>query len=41
LSKHEGMSQREIAARLGISKTTVNEILKREGREAAYRGPGR
>jgi DNA invertase Pin-like site-specific DNA recombinase len=38
LSKHEGMSQREIAARLGISKTTVNQILKRERREATYRG---
>ena len=38
LSKDEGMSQREIAARLGISKTTVNQILRRE---ATYRGPGR
>jgi putative DNA-invertase from lambdoid prophage Rac len=38
LSKDEGMSQREIAARLGISKTTVNQILRRE---ATYRRPGR
>ena len=29
LSEVEGLSQREIAARLGLSKTTVNEILKR------------
>ncbi len=36
-----GMSQRGIAKELGISKTTVNEILKRERREATYRGPGR
>jgi DNA invertase Pin-like site-specific DNA recombinase len=35
LSKDEGMSQRGIAKVLGISKTTVNEILKRERREAA------
>ena len=41
LSKDEGMSQREIAARLGLSKTTVNEVLKRERREATYRGLGR
>ena len=42
LSKDEGMSQRKIAARLGLSKTTVNQILKRERREeATYRGPGR
>jgi len=33
LSKDEGMSQREIAARLGLSKTTVNEILKRGRKE--------
>jgi DNA invertase Pin-like site-specific DNA recombinase len=38
LSKDEGMSQRGIAKVLGISKITVNEILKRE---ATYRGPGR
>lgn len=31
LSNEEGLSQRAIAARLGISKTTVNEILKRDG----------
>jgi len=30
LSRAEKLSQREIAERLGISKTTVNEILKRE-----------
>ena len=30
LSRTEKLSQREIAERLGISKTTVNEILKRE-----------
>ncbi len=29
LANEEGLSQRAIAARLGISKTTVNEILKR------------
>jgi putative DNA-invertase from lambdoid prophage Rac len=29
LSEEEGLSQREIAARLGISKTTVNAILSR------------
>jgi putative DNA-invertase from lambdoid prophage Rac len=29
LSEVEGLSQREIARRLGLSKTTVNEILKR------------
>lgn len=31
LADEEGLSQRAIAARLGISKTTVNEILKRDG----------
>ncbi|MDP9488394.1 MAG: recombinase family protein [Actinomycetota bacterium] len=31
LADEEGFSQRAIAARLGISKTTVNEILKRRG----------
>lgn len=31
LADEEGFSQRTIAARLGISKTTVNEILKRRG----------
>jgi DNA-directed RNA polymerase specialized sigma24 family protein len=30
LSRVEKLSQREIAKRLGLSKTTVNEILKRE-----------
>jgi putative DNA-invertase from lambdoid prophage Rac len=30
LSEEEKLSQREIAQRLGISKTTVNEILKRD-----------
>lgn len=30
LSRTEKLSQREIAERLGISKTTVNDILKRE-----------
>ena len=34
LSKEEKLSQREIAERLRISKTTVNEILKREKRAA-------
>ncbi len=29
LAEEEGLSQRAIAGRLGISKTTVNEILKR------------
>jgi putative DNA-invertase from lambdoid prophage Rac len=31
LADEEGFSQRAIAARLGILKTTVNEILKRRG----------
>ena len=31
LSEDEKLSQRAIAARLGISKTTVNQILKRDG----------
>jgi DNA invertase Pin-like site-specific DNA recombinase len=31
LSEEEGLSQRAIAERLGISKTTVNEILKQNG----------
>ena len=30
LSRAQKLSQREIASRLGLSKTTVNEILKRE-----------
>jgi predicted DNA-binding protein (UPF0251 family) len=29
LSELEKLSQREIAKRLGLSKTTINEILKR------------
>lgn len=33
LSETEKLSQREIAKRLGISKTTVNEILKRRGQQ--------
>ena len=40
LSKDGGMSQRAIAKELGISKTTVNEILRRERRNAAA-GPAR
>ncbi|HZY66804.1 MAG TPA: recombinase family protein, partial [Rubrobacteraceae bacterium] len=31
LSEEERLSQREIAERLGISKTTVNGVLKRNG----------
>ena len=38
LSRAEKLSQREIAARLGLSKTTVNEILKRHGRQAVELG---
>lgn len=38
LSRVEKVSQREIARRLNISKTTVNEILKRERRETARTG---
>ena len=34
LADEEGLSQRAIAARLGISKTTVNGILKRRAAEA-------
>ncbi len=30
LADEEGLSQRVIAARLGISKTTVNDILRRK-----------
>lgn len=37
LSSIEKLSQREIAERLGISKTTVNEILKREKGAAVER----
>jgi predicted DNA-binding protein (UPF0251 family) len=41
LSRTEKMSQREIAARLRISKATVNETLKRERatEEGARPGP--
>ena len=35
LADEEGLSQRAIAARLGISKTTVNSILARRAQEAA------
>jgi putative DNA-invertase from lambdoid prophage Rac len=35
LAAEEGLSQRVIAAKLGMSKTTVNEILKRHGARAA------
>ena len=37
LSSAEKMSQREVAQRLGISKTTVNGILKRQ--KAVAEGP--
>lgn len=39
LSETEKLSQREIAQRLGISKTTVNEILKRRSQQASGSGP--
>ena len=35
MADEEGLSQRAIAARLGMSKTTINGILKR--REEAVR----
>ena len=38
LSEGEELSQREIAKRLGISKTTVNEILKRRNRQTSGSG---
>jgi DNA invertase Pin-like site-specific DNA recombinase len=38
LSEEERLSQREIAKRLGLSKTTVNEILKRRRQEASGTG---
>ena len=38
LLETEKLSQREIAKRLGLSKTTVNEILKRRNREASGSG---
>ncbi|MDQ3316488.1 MAG: recombinase family protein [Actinomycetota bacterium] len=37
LAEDEGLSQRAIAKRLGISKTTVNEVLKRRASEASRR----
>ncbi len=37
LTDEEGLSQRAVAARLKISKTTVNEILKRRAAEAGSR----
>jgi putative DNA-invertase from lambdoid prophage Rac len=41
LSEVEKLSQREIAKRLGLSKTTVNEILKRRRQQTAGSGsPG-
>ena len=40
LSRTEKLSQREIAERLGISKTTVNEILKREKTAVKEARPG-
>lgn len=41
LSESERLSQREVAKRLGISKTTVNEILKRRGQQTLGSGlPG-
>lgn len=41
LSEAERLSQREIAKRLGISKTTVNEILKRRKQQVLSSGsPG-
>ena len=38
LSEMKKLSQREIAKRLGLSKTTVNEILKRRRQQAAGSG---
>ena len=39
LSDIEKLSQREIAKRLGLSKTTVNEILKRRREQTPGAGP--
>ena len=39
LSEIEKLSQREIAKRLGLSKTTVNEILKRRREQTPGSGP--
>jgi putative DNA-invertase from lambdoid prophage Rac len=41
LSEIEKLSQREIAKRLGLSKTTVNEILKRRRQQAPGSGAPR
>ncbi|MDP9457438.1 MAG: recombinase family protein [Actinomycetota bacterium] len=38
LAEEEGLSQRAIAARLRISKTTVNDILKRRGEAKSRNG---
>ena len=38
LADEEKLSQRAIAARLGISRTTIGEILKRRAAEAGQRG---
>ena len=38
LSEEEKLAQREIAKSLGISKTTVNDILKRHGQQAVELG---
>ena len=38
LSERERLSQREIAKRLGLSKTTFNEILKRRGKQKSGSG---
>ena len=38
LSEVEGLSQREIAGKLGLSKTTVNKILKRHNQKAPETG---
>ena len=39
LSEIEKLSQRDIAKRLGLSKTTVNEILKRRREQTPGSGP--
>jgi DNA-directed RNA polymerase specialized sigma24 family protein len=39
LSEIEKLSQREIAKRLGLSKTTVNKILKRRREQTPGSGP--
>ncbi len=40
LIEEEGYSQRRTAERLGISKTTVNEIVKRSRQDAGSEAPG-